>query len=100
MAETTTLTLKFKGVEASLLKQMVELGFFNTKSEAIRAALIKYAIDLNLLDRKTIWREIQMHKKRNVSPEQLALDIQGIRNATGCCEGIRDKIPYCSGQGF
>lgn len=80
MAETTTLTLKFKGVEASLLKQMVELGFFNTKSEAIRAALIKYAIDLNLLDRKTIWREIQNHKKRKVSPEQLALDIQGIRN--------------------
>ncbi len=80
MAETTTLTLKFKGIEASLLKQMVELGLFNTKSEAIRAALIKYAIDLNLLDRKTIWKEIQMHKKRKVSPEQLALDIQGIRD--------------------
>ncbi len=82
MAETTTLTLKFKGIEASLLKQMVELGLFNTKSEAIRSALIKYAIDLNLLDRKTIWREIQAHKKRGVSPEQLAMDIQSIRNET------------------
>ncbi len=82
MAETTTLTLKFKGIEASLLKQMVELGLFNTKSEAIRSALIKYAIDLNLLDRKTIWREIQAHKKRRVSPEQLAMDIQSIRNET------------------
>ncbi len=80
MAETTTLTLKFKGVEAFLLKQMVELGLFNTKSEAIRAALIKYAIDLNLLDRKAIWREIQAYKKRKVSPEQLAADIQSIRN--------------------
>ncbi|MFZ3060015.1 MAG: hypothetical protein WA102_09800 [Candidatus Methanoperedens sp.] len=80
MAETTTLTLKFKGIEASLLKQMVDLGLFNTKSEAIRAALIKYAIDLNLLDKKTIWREIQAHKKRKVSPEQLAMDIQSIRD--------------------
>jgi Arc/MetJ-type ribon-helix-helix transcriptional regulator len=80
MAETTTLTLKFKGIEAHLLKQMVDLGLFNTKSEAIRSALIKYAIDLNLLDRKTIWHEIQAHKKRKVSPEQLAVDIQSIRD--------------------
>lgn len=80
MSETTTLTLKFKGIEASLLKQMVELGIFNTKSEAIRAALVKYAIDLNLLDKKTIWREIQAYNKRKVSPEQLAVDIQSIRD--------------------
>ncbi len=80
MTETTTLTLKFKGIEASLLKQMVELGLFNTKSEAIRAALIKYAIDLNLLDRKKIWHEIQAHKKRRISPEQLAADIQSVRD--------------------
>ncbi len=80
MNETTTLTLKFKGIEATLLKQMVDLGLFNTKSEAIRAALIKYAIDLNLLDRKIIWKEIQAHKKRKVSPEQVAIDIQGIRD--------------------
>jgi len=80
MSETTTLTIKFKGIEASLLKKMIELGFFNTKSEAIRSALIKYAIDLNLLDKKTIWHEIQTHKKRKVSPELLAVDIQSIRN--------------------
>ncbi len=75
MTETTTLTLKFKGIEASLLKKMVDLGLFNTKSEAIRAALIKYAIDLNLLDKKTVWNEIQAHKKRKVTPEQLAADM-------------------------
>jgi Arc/MetJ-type ribon-helix-helix transcriptional regulator len=79
MAE-TTLTLKFKGVEASLLNQMVDSGLFNTKSEAIRAALVKYAIDLNLLDRKAIWHEIQLHNKRKVSPEQLEIDIKSIRD--------------------
>jgi len=80
MAETTTLTLKFKGIEARLLKQMVDLGLFNSKSEAIRSALIKYAIDLNLLDKKIIWQEIQANKKRKVSHEQLAADIQRIRD--------------------
>ena len=80
MAETTTLTLKFKGIEARLLKQMVDLGLFNSKSEAIRSALIKYAIDLNLLDKKIIWQEIQANKKRKVSPEQLSIDIQSIRD--------------------
>jgi Arc/MetJ-type ribon-helix-helix transcriptional regulator len=57
---------------------MVDLGLFNSKSEAIRSALINYAIDLNLLDKKTIWQEIQATKKRKVSPEQLAVDIQSI----------------------
>ncbi len=80
MTETTTLTLKFKGIEANLLKQMVDLGLFNSKSEAIRSALIKYAIDLNLLDKKTIWQEIQAAKKRKASPEQLLVDIQSIRD--------------------
>ncbi len=80
MAQTTTLTLKFKGIEAHLLKQIVDLGLFNSKSEAIRSALIKYAIDLNLFDQKTIWYEIQAHKKRKVSPEQLAVDLQSIRD--------------------
>lgn len=80
MTETTTLTLKFKGIEARLLKQMVDLGLFNNKSEAIRSALIKYAIDLNLLDKKTIWQEIQANKKRKVSPEQLIVDVRSIRD--------------------
>ena len=59
---------------------MVDLGLFNSKSEAIRSALIKYALDLNLLDKKIIWQEIQANKKRKVSPEQLAMDIQIIRD--------------------
>ncbi len=80
MAQTTTLTLKFKGIEAHLLKQMVDLGLFNSKSEAIRSALIKYAIDLNLFDQKTTWHEIQTHKKRKISPEQLAVDLQSIHD--------------------
>ncbi len=76
----STLTLKFRGVEADLLNQMVDMGLFNSKSEAIRSALIKYAMDLNLLDSKFMWNEIKLYPGRQVSAEQLAKDIRSIKD--------------------
>jgi Arc/MetJ-type ribon-helix-helix transcriptional regulator len=76
----STLTLKFRGVEADLLNQMVDMGLFNSKSEAIRSALIKYAMDLNLLDSKFMWNEIKSYPGRQVSAEQLAKDIRSIKD--------------------
>lgn len=76
----STLTLKFRGVEADLLNQMVDMGLFNSKSEAIRSALIKYAMDLNLLDSKFMWNEIKLYPRRQVSAEQLAKDIRSIKD--------------------
>jgi len=72
----TTLTLKFKGLEAELLDEMVSLGLFNSKSEAIRAAIVKYATDSGLLSREDLWKRIKAHKKRGVSPKQLEKDLQ------------------------
>jgi len=76
----TTLTLKFKGMEARILDEMIKSGIFNTKSEAIRSALVKYAIDLGLFNRKKIWEEITSHKTRDISPEQLQKEIEKIKN--------------------
>ena len=67
----TTLTLKFRGLEAELLEEMVRLGLFNSKSEAIRAAIMKYAVDSGLLSREDLWKRIKAHKRRGVGPEQL-----------------------------
>jgi len=50
----TTLSLKFRGLEAELLEEMVKLGLFNSKSEAIRAAIMKYAVDSGLLSREDL----------------------------------------------
>ncbi|OYT40303.1 MAG: hypothetical protein B6U86_04285 [Candidatus Altiarchaeales archaeon ex4484_43] len=58
----TTLTLKFKGMEARILDEMIKSGIFNTKSEAIRSALVKYAMDLGLFNRKKIWEEREIKK--------------------------------------
>lgn len=76
----STLTLKIKGIEAEILNKMVSLGLFNTKSEAIRSALIKYAIDLGLLERKNIWAKIEEYPRRKITPEQLVKDLEMLEN--------------------
>ncbi len=80
MAE-TTLTLKFRGTEANLLNEMVDSGLFNTKSEAVRAAIVNYSLTLGLLKRKEIWARIQKFPRRNVSPKQLAKDVEALENS-------------------
>ena len=54
----TNLTLKFKGKEAQLLEELIRQGLFSSKSEAIRAALIHYFLELGLLGRKEQCEEI------------------------------------------
>ncbi len=76
----TNLTLKFKGMEAEVLDEMIKKGLFNTKSEAIRSALIHYSLELGLLGRAKLWNEIQKFPKRKVSPEQLAKDLEQLEN--------------------
>jgi len=72
----TTLTLKFRGLEAELLDEMVKLGLFNTKSEAIRAALVKYAVDSGLLGIEELWSRVGVRRRRTVSAEQLKKDLE------------------------
>ena len=76
----TRLTLKFRGTEANLLNEMVGSGLFNTKSEAIRAAVVNYSLTLGLLKRKDLWNKIRKFPKREVSPKQLAKDLEAMEN--------------------
>ncbi len=76
----TTLTLKFRGAEAKILDEMIKSGIFATKSEAVRSAVVKYAMDMGLFNRKEIWKEITSYKRRNISPEQLQKEIGRIKN--------------------
>lgn len=79
MAE-TTLTLKFRGMEADILKSMVESGMFNSKSEAIRSAIVHYAMEVGLFESKKIWAEVQKFPRRNVTAKQLAKDLLEIEH--------------------
>ncbi len=76
----TTLTLKFKGMEARILDEMIKSGIFNTKSEAIRSALVKYAVDLGLFNREEIWEEITSYRTRDIPPKKLQREIEEIKN--------------------
>lgn len=60
----TTLTLKLRGLEAVVLEEMVRMGFFNSESEAVRAAIMKFAVDCGLLSRNDLWTRVRRHKWR------------------------------------
>lgn len=74
--EQSTLTLKFRGIEADALNKMVMSGLFNTKSEAIRSALVHYSIEVGIIEPKTLWKQIQKFPKRKVHPKQLAKELE------------------------
>ena len=76
----TNLTLKFRGIEAEVLDEMIKKGLFNTKSEAIRSALVHYSLELGLLGRARLWNEIKNFPKRKVSPKQLAKDLEKLED--------------------
>lgn len=76
----TTLTLKFRGVEAKLLDAIVKSGLFNSKSEAIRAALVNYSMQSGFLDKREIWKDIEKHVRRKVSDSTLKENIAKIKN--------------------
>ncbi len=67
----SSLTLKFRGVEAELLDRMVRSGLFATKSEAIRAALVKYGTDLGLLRARDLWTSIDAHPRHRIPIKRL-----------------------------
>jgi len=77
----SSLTLKFRGVEAELLDRMVRSGLFATKSEAVRAALVKYGTDLGLLRARDVWAAIDSRPRRRVSTERLREQVRKAEDA-------------------
>ena len=76
----TTLTLKFRGIEADVLEKMIRSGLFNTKSEAIRSALVHYSLELGLIGKEKLWAQIQKFPNRNIKPEQLDKELETLEN--------------------
>lgn len=64
-----------------MLDRLVRSGLFATKSEAIRAALVKYGADLGLLRAKDLWATIANSRPRRVSIAQLRKDVRRAEDA-------------------
>lgn len=47
-------TLRLRGQSAELLNELVEEGYSGSKTEAVRAALVAYALQLGLFSRKKL----------------------------------------------
>jgi Arc/MetJ-type ribon-helix-helix transcriptional regulator len=80
--KSTKLTLEFRNIEAKMLEDLVEEGLFATKSEAVRSALVKLAIDLGYFNREKLWTEISSGKRRKVTPKRLMRDLEKVRDET------------------
>ena len=66
----STLTIKFHGVQDEILKALTDSGIAETKSEAIRMALLKFGLDLGILDSK----EMLAVMRREINKEPLSSD--------------------------
>ncbi|MEK6591423.1 MAG: hypothetical protein AABZ11_12185 [Nitrospinota bacterium] len=72
--------VKLERAEEDVLKKMVEAGLFQSKDEAARAAIIKYASDLGVFSPEVLWKRIGRHKRRKVTPEKLMKDLEAIED--------------------
>jgi Arc/MetJ-type ribon-helix-helix transcriptional regulator len=66
--------------EEKALDNMVKVGLFADRDEAARAAILKYAMDMGVLSRQLIWKEMEKIKKRKVTPGQLAKDLETLED--------------------
>lgn len=74
-------TVQLEGTEEEAIERMVQAGLFANKDEAVRAAILKYALDLGLLRREDLWAKItQVKRRRGVSPDQLKADLERLED--------------------
>ena len=75
----STLTIKFHGIQDDILKAITDSGIAESKSEAIRMALLKFGLDLGIFESKEILAVIrnELHKVP-VTPDQVT---KGIKKA-------------------
>jgi len=73
----STLTIKFHGVQDEILQALIDSGIAESKSEAIRMALLKFGLDLGIFESKEIMAIIQSKmQKEPLTPEQVGKRIK------------------------
>ena len=82
MATPYEIKLHFGKAEEEALEQLVGMGLFMNHDEAARAAILKYAMDIGVLDRGGIWKKLEGIRKRRVTPAQLKKDLESLEDET------------------
>jgi len=71
----TTVSVNFKGTQERILKEMIDMGIVKTKAEALRLALMNFALTTGMLSKERILEEIH---ERATSVHINELDVQGM----------------------
>lgn len=78
----TTLSIRFKGVQDKILNQITKAGLAETKSEAVRMALLKFAVDFNLINQKLLVDALRADlKKDRKSIGEVLKSIKSVKHA-------------------
>ncbi|ODS39094.1 MAG: hypothetical protein A7315_11540 [Candidatus Altiarchaeales archaeon WOR_SM1_79] len=59
----TAVTLQFTGVQERIINSMIGGGIAETKSEAVRMALLNFALNTNLLSKEKFLKSLQSELK-------------------------------------
>jgi Arc/MetJ-type ribon-helix-helix transcriptional regulator len=72
--------VRLESAEEEAISRMVRAGLFASRDEAVRAAILKYALDLGLLSREDLWGRITQAGRRDVSPQEVATDLERLED--------------------
>lgn len=79
----TTLTIKFSGLQETALDRLVRSGVAESKSEAIRMALLSFAYEMHILDDVTVTEFLRKELSKNPrSPEEILAQLDRVKNET------------------
>jgi|TARA_Y100000031_G_C7900522_1_gene239341 predicted translin family RNA/ssDNA-binding protein len=79
----TSVTIRFHGVQEQILERILESGIAETKSEAIRMAVLKFGMDMGLLSDRAVFRAIQRDLGSTKRPIRKVLEeIERVKDET------------------
>lgn len=79
----TSVTIRFHGVQEQILERILESGIAETKSEAIRMAVLKFGMDMGLLTDLSVFRAIQGDLESSKRPIRKVLEeIERVKDET------------------
>ena len=79
----TSVTIRFHGVQEQILERILESGIAETKSEAIRMAVLKFGMDMGLISDLTVFHTIQDDLESRKQPIRRVLqDIERVKDET------------------
>ena len=79
----TTLTIRFNGVQEQILSQLVASGVAESKSEAIRMALLSFAYEMHLLESSAVTEFLRKELSKSPrSPEEILSQLERVKHET------------------